>query len=86
MPQFRVRLPSGRVARFDFAYPNARLAIEADSYRYHSSLLDWSRDRVRHNELIALGWRVLPVTFSELRTDPIGVAHQVARCLRPTDV
>jgi very-short-patch-repair endonuclease/predicted transcriptional regulator of viral defense system len=86
VPQFRVRLPSGRVARLDFAYPDARLAIEADSYRYHSSLSDWSRDRLRHNELVALGWRVLPLTFAELQTDPIAVADQVARCLRSAHV
>jgi very-short-patch-repair endonuclease len=81
-PQFRVRLPSGRTARLDFAYPEVGLAVEADSYRYHSSLTAWSRDRARNNELIAMGWRVLPVTFAELRDDPESVAEQIARCLR----
>src|SRR5438876_79995 len=57
-----------------------------DGYRYHSSLTDWSRDRTRHNELIALGWRILPVTFTVLNTDPIAVANQVARCLCSADV
>jgi very-short-patch-repair endonuclease len=81
IPQLRIQLPNGRFARLDFAYPHALLAIEADSYRYHSAFSDWSRDRVRHNELIALGWRVLPVTFAHLRADPGAVADQVARCL-----
>jgi very-short-patch-repair endonuclease len=86
VPQFRVRLPNGRIARVDFAYPDVLLAIEADSYRYHSSLSAWSRDRVRHNELVALGWRVLPVTFTDLQADPDAVVDQVARCLRTTQV
>jgi very-short-patch-repair endonuclease len=81
VPQFRVRLPSGRIARVDFAYPEALRAVEADSYRYHSSLSAWSRDRVRHNELLEMGWRVLPITFADLRADPRGVADQVGRCL-----
>ena len=83
-PQHGVRLPNGRVARVDFAYPEARLAVEADSYRFHSSRSSWARDRARNNQLVALGWRVLPVTFDDLRDDPRGVAEQVARCLAST--
>jgi very-short-patch-repair endonuclease len=79
--QLPVRLPSGGVARVDFAYPEALLAIEADSYRHHSSPADWSRDRVRNNELVALGWRVLPVTYRDLTADPKKVADQIRRCL-----
>jgi very-short-patch-repair endonuclease len=81
IPQYVIRLPSGRTARVDFAYPEARLVIEADSYRYHAGLTSWSRDRARNNHLIALGWRVLAVTVNELREDPESVAEQVARCL-----
>jgi very-short-patch-repair endonuclease len=80
--QYSVRLPNGRTARLDFAYPEALLAVEADSYRHHSSMTAWSRDRVRHNELMTLGWRVLPVTFRDLLSDPAAVADQVARCLQ----
>jgi very-short-patch-repair endonuclease len=82
IPQHPVRLLNGRTVRVDFAYPEALLAIEADSYHHHSSLTAWSRDRIRNNELIAMGWRVLPVTFHDLRTDPTAVADQVSRSLR----
>ena len=82
VPQFPVRLPNGTLARLDFAYPDVRLALEADSYRHHSTVAAWSRDRVRNNELIALGWRILPVTYRDLVTDPSAIADQVARCLR----
>ncbi|HMC08226.1 MAG TPA: type IV toxin-antitoxin system AbiEi family antitoxin domain-containing protein, partial [Actinomycetota bacterium] len=72
--EFPVRLPEGRMAYLDLAYPQALLAIEADSYLHHSTLTDWSRDRLRNNELLTLGWRVLPVTFVDLRRSPATVA------------
>ncbi|MFN2589661.1 MAG: endonuclease domain-containing protein [Actinomycetota bacterium] len=65
----------------DFAYPAARLVIEADSYRYHSGLTSWSHDRARNNQLVALGWRVLAVTVDDLRRNPTSVADQVAASL-----
>jgi very-short-patch-repair endonuclease len=69
----------------DFAYPDALLALEADSYRHHSSLSDWSRDRARNNELVALGWRILPVTFDDLRARPRMIAEQVRSSLAISD-
>jgi very-short-patch-repair endonuclease len=84
--QHRVELPSGRKVRVDFAYPEAMLAIEADSYRHHSSLTDWSRDHVRNNGLMSLGWRVLPVTHQDLTVRPALIADQIARLLVGTEV
>jgi very-short-patch-repair endonuclease len=78
--EFPVRRPDGTVKYVDLAYPEYLLAVEADSYRYHSSLKQWARDRVRNNELMALGWRVLPVTYEDLRANPAAVADQVRRC------
>ena len=78
--QHPVKLAKGR-AYLDLAYPDAMLAIEADSYRHHSSLSDWSRDRTRNNELIAMGWRILPVTFADVATRPAAVADQIRRAL-----
>jgi hypothetical protein len=81
-----VSLPNGRGARIDFAFPDALLAVEADSYRHHSSLGDWSRDRARNNQLVALGWRVLPVTYREMRLNPEGVADQIREALQAAAV
>jgi hypothetical protein len=79
--EYPVSLPGGRGARIDFAFPDALLAVEADSYRHHSSLSDWSRDRARNNELVALGWRILPITYRDMKTRPAAVADQIARAL-----
>jgi len=84
--QFEVRLLSGRRAYLDFAYPEAMLAIEADSYWHHSSLSDWSNDRVRNNELVAAGWRVLPITHQDLMGDPALIVELLTRSLSGVEV
>jgi hypothetical protein len=64
--QYEVDLPDGRRVRLDFAWPDRTLAIEADSYVHHAGLADWSADHVRNAALIAMGWRILPVTWTML--------------------
>jgi hypothetical protein len=50
------------VGRVDLAYPEARLAIELDSFRWHAGRSPFRSDRVRGNRIAALGWRVLRAT------------------------
>ena len=69
------------VARPDFAYPEQRVAIEADSFRYHGGRRAFDHDRARGNELHALGWRVLRVTSKHIEEDPRAVATWVRRAL-----
>lgn len=64
--QFVVVLPGGRRAVLDYAFPDGLLALEADSYRHHSSRTAWGRDHVRNRWLTAIGWRILPVTWDDL--------------------
>jgi very-short-patch-repair endonuclease len=68
--QFEVRSYGKLVARVDFAYPQARLAIEVDGYRWHSGRARWQRDLQRRNRLIALGWRVLHATSEDIDGHP----------------
>jgi very-short-patch-repair endonuclease len=70
VPQFEVVLPTGRRAFLDFAWPNVRLALEANSYRHHAGRLAWSRDHTRNSAVIALGWRIVPVTWEDLVAAP----------------
>ncbi|MGI8809663.1 MAG: type IV toxin-antitoxin system AbiEi family antitoxin domain-containing protein [Acidimicrobiales bacterium] len=79
--QYEVSLPDGRKAYLDIAYPEVMLALEADSYRHHSSRLDWARDRTRNSLVIALGWRILPVTWGDLVPDPSSLVALIARGL-----
>jgi very-short-patch-repair endonuclease len=63
--QYEVRHNRRLVARVDFAYPHANLAIEADGYHFHASAPDWRRDRMRQNALTSLGWIVYSVTWDD---------------------
>jgi hypothetical protein len=84
--EYEVRLPNGRKRYIDFAYPQVKLALEADSYRHHSSFKDWASDQERNNDLAAIGWRILRFTYGGLVRDPGGVAKRVARALAGPEV
>ena len=79
--QYEIRSGGHLVARPDFAYPEARLAIEADSYRWHSGRSRWDRDRARRNELTLLGWRIIHVTWGDLTRRPVATARTIRRAL-----
>ena len=65
----------------DFAYPELSLAIECDSYAWHSDREQFDRDWQRDTELQALGWKVVRLTWAQLRYDPNYVIRQL-RALR----
>ena len=72
----------GFAARIDFAYPDHALAIEADGYRWHQGRAAWERDRTRTSELASRGWRVLQVTWLQLKHRPDEVIARIERALR----
>ena len=66
--QYEVRDDRGAfIGRADFAYPDRRLVIELDGYRYHSDPEAFARDRKRQNQLLMAGYRVLRYTARDLR-------------------
>ena len=81
MLQYVVRDGDRFVARVDFAYPDERVAIEADGYRYHDDRRTFDDERARGNDLEALGWRVLRVTSEHLERHRESVAEWIRRAL-----
>ena len=80
--QFEV-VDNGRfVARPDFAYPEVKVAVEADSYKWHGGRAAWQRELRRRNALQRLGWLVVHVTEEDVRTRPEAVIDEVAAALR----
>nr|WP_218860229.1 DUF559 domain-containing protein [Petropleomorpha daqingensis] len=79
--QYRLPLLSGTV-KLDRAWPEAKLAIELDGARYHTSPEDRRRDLARDRELAALGWVVLRFTFADVLRDPDGVRAKVLEVYR----
>ena len=66
--QYELRDDGGDLlARFDLAYPSARIGIEFQSYRHHFGRQAWRRDQVRANSAMAQGWLVFAVTEDEVR-------------------
>lgn len=52
----------GRRYRIDLCYPDAKIAIEFDSWQYHSGRRAFDEDRARANQLVLLGFVVLHFT------------------------
>jgi very-short-patch-repair endonuclease len=77
-PQLQHRIGPYRV---DFAYPDARVAIECDGYAHHASRRQFEADRARRNAITAKGWTVLHVTWDQLTDDAV-VDQIVATCRR----
>lgn len=60
--------------RVDFAVPDAKIAIEVDGHKYHSSKSQRTKDAERDRALQSNGWRVFRFTGSEIYADPKRVA------------
>jgi hypothetical protein len=63
--------------RVDFAYPEAKVILEADGRRWHQRIADLRRDRARDNEAARAGWVTLRFMHEELRSDPEDVGQAV---------
>jgi very-short-patch-repair endonuclease len=79
--QYRLRLQNGSRVRIDFAYPELKIAIEAQSYSWHSDRHSWERNRARVSELASVGWLVIEVTWRQLSDDPGAVVARLSRAL-----
>lgn len=80
-PQFDVCDETGSIAKPDFAYPAERIAIEADSYRFHGEKAAWEDDLERRTRLTRAGWRVLHFTWHDVNHRPDYVIDQIRRTL-----
>ncbi|HET7047649.1 MAG TPA: DUF559 domain-containing protein, partial [Solirubrobacteraceae bacterium] len=65
----------------DVVWPDQRLIVEVDGYAYHSHRAAFERDRRRDQQLIAAGYRVIRITWIQLRDRPIETIATIARAL-----
>jgi hypothetical protein len=79
--QHELRAGARVVARFDAAIPEWRIGIEAHSAEWHDRPGRVWRDLERDNEVKAMGWDVVYVTWS-LAKDPDAVLDLVRRTRR----
>ena len=69
------------VARVDLAYPDDRLAIELDGFRWHAGRRPFRSDRLRRNRIEAAGWRLLetaPDDIADVCREAAGILRQAA--------
>jgi hypothetical protein len=69
------------VARIDVAYPDHRIAIELDSFRWHAGRRPFCSDRARRNRVEALGWHVLQATPEDVMPGAATPFYSAARAL-----
>ncbi len=76
-PEFAITVNGKFVCRVDVAFVSHRVAIEADSYRWHLDRRSFENDRWKRNQLAAAGWTVLEFTWYQLTHQP----HYVLACI-----
>lgn len=79
--QVRIRLRSGRTARVDFAYRDARIAIEIDGHGTHSTRRQRQRDSERDAGFRLVEWFPLRLTGDDIHERGSHVARRVRDAL-----
>ena len=80
--QVELRLPGGRKAILDAAYPQLLLGFEADGDASHKGLLDRMRDDARDEQAGLIGWTIKRYSTEDIRERPAGIADEVLRLRR----
>ncbi len=76
-PILEYPIPWNSTKRFDAAYPDARLAIEWDSRRWHGLIDSFEADRNRDRAALLHKWKVLRFTWRDVTDRPSEVAATV---------
>jgi very-short-patch-repair endonuclease len=69
------------IGRVDFIYPSRGLIVEVDSVTWHSSRQAWEEDLERRNQLTLAGWRVIHVTWLQMKSAPKATIAKVREAL-----
>jgi very-short-patch-repair endonuclease len=67
--------------RLDFAWPGRKLALECDGWEHHGNRVAFGKDRERLSEMVAMGWRVLLITWEVGTRQPRRVVRWVEMAL-----
>jgi very-short-patch-repair endonuclease len=78
MPRTRVKVV-GFTA--DFLWPEYRLIVEIDGYRYHGHRYSFERDRLRDQKHKTAGYEVLRFTWRQLEDEPLRVIAVIAMAI-----
>jgi very-short-patch-repair endonuclease len=77
-------LPDGGPAiRVDFVWREQRVALEADSRKWHTSSQRFEIDRYRDQRLTAAGWRIIRTTWRQMTRRPHELRPLLLKLLVP---
>jgi very-short-patch-repair endonuclease len=65
----------------DMFWPEQRLVVEFDGYAFHGDRRAFERDRLRDQDLVAAGYRVIRITARQLDQTPFAVIARLAQAL-----
>ena len=68
--------------RLDCRWPDCRLSVELDSYRFHNSRHSWDRDRLREREARARGDEFRRYSWSDVFEAPEFMLSELSELLR----
>ena len=68
--QFEIIEGNGKLRRVDFAWPEARVAVDYDGIDWHSDPEAMRKDRRRRAALEDVGWIVVSIVFEDVRYRP----------------
>ena len=77
--QYEIRHQGRFVARVDAAYPDHRIALEYESFEWHTGREALVRDSARRNAIVGVGWRPIAVTWDDLRSGGVRVCTDILR-------
>ena len=80
--QHRVFLPNGRHVDLDAAYLRAKVGVELDGARWHSSREARERDMRKDTALAALGWLSLRYSYRRLTGEPTACQQEIEAVVR----
>lgn len=83
LPPPRRNVVVGRY-ELDALWPGHRVVVEVDGWQFHGTRQAFERDRRRDMELQALGYRVVRVTWRQMRDEPLAVVARLAALLART--
>jgi hypothetical protein len=80
--QYEIVDLNGETWRFDFAWPEYRVAAEYDGVDWHSGPAAFHRDRRRGAAVQDLGWVVVPIVAEDVRYRPVELVARIERRLQ----
>jgi very-short-patch-repair endonuclease len=84
--QYDQRFSADRMFRFDFSWPDAKVAVEIEGGNWargrHTRPQGYESDCEKYNLAADLGWAMYRFTPTMLQGDPAACTYQVARAIR----